>query len=153
MYKITDLNKKEKKVPGKIILVDDDKKEKKLLEAALWEREWNIKVDYFQKANDALEALKKCNKDEVFLIISNMNMDGMNGLDFKKAIDKDATLREKGIPFIFASASATQQQIDKAYALGIQGFFTKPISLDEQAEIMDMIVSYWSRNTHHAIEV
>lgn len=86
---------------GKIILVDDDNYEQEFLVSALQKRGWDSKVEYFRDANESLDHLKE-NKDEMFLVISDMNMLGMNGMDFKKAIDNDVELRKKSIPFIFA---------------------------------------------------
>ena len=66
-----------KKFKGKIILVDDEKYEKELLELALHEKKWDVKVEYFSRAEDTLDYLKKT-KDEIFLLISDMNMPKMN---------------------------------------------------------------------------
>lgn len=71
-----------KKVIGKIILVDDQEYEKIFLEDALYNKNWDIEVEYFSNAKNALEHLKK-NADEIFLIISDMNMPIMNGMEFK----------------------------------------------------------------------
>ena len=46
-------------------------------------------------------------KDELFLIISDMNMPKMNRLELKRAIDDDVILKKKSIPFIFSSNEAT----------------------------------------------
>ena len=91
-----------KKVAGKIILVDDEKYEKNLLELALYQKKWDVQVDYYVRAEDALRHLKKYGKEEIFLIICDMNMPGMSGLDLKKAIDNDKILKKKAIPFVFA---------------------------------------------------
>ncbi|HEY3402575.1 MAG TPA: response regulator [Ohtaekwangia sp.] len=68
---------------GKIVLVDDDSYEKDLLESALKKRGWDAKVEYFDNAHDALDHLKQ-NTDEIFLIISDMNMPKMNGMDSRR---------------------------------------------------------------------
>jgi CheY-like chemotaxis protein len=108
---------------------------------------WDIPVEFYKSAKDALANLKR-SAEEIFLIISDMNMKGMSGLDLKKAIDGDKTLSEKAIPFIFASSSSTEEQIAEAYRNHIQGFFTKPISLEEQADILNAIICYWGFSTH-----
>jgi DNA-binding NtrC family response regulator len=136
-----------KKVQGKIILVDDERYEHNLLELALREKNWHIKVDYFSNAEDALEHLRK-NADEIFLIISDLNMPRMNGMDFKKAIDKDIVLRKKSIPFIFASSEASKEQVTKAYEYHVQGYFKKPMTTEEQAKMLETIVQYWIACRH-----
>ena len=105
------------KVFGKIILVDDHIYEKQLLESALKEKNWNLKVDHYLNAEDALEHLKTYKQEEIFLIISDLEMPGMNGLDFKKAIDNDKVLRAKAIPFIFASCARSQSTVTGAFGV------------------------------------
>jgi CheY-like chemotaxis protein len=132
---------------GKIILVDDDVYEKGLLQSALKRRGWDCKVEYFDNAHHALEHLRE-NADEIFLIISDMNMPAMNGLDFKKAIDNDIKLREKSIPFIFATSNQVKEQITQAFAYRVQGFFYKPNTTEEQADTLDIIIKYWIISSH-----
>jgi DNA-binding NtrC family response regulator len=136
-----------KHILGKIILVDDDVREKRLVEMALSLANWDINIEFYRTAKDALSHLKRA-KEKIFLIISDMNMEDMSGLEFKDALDKDHILSDNAIPFIFASSSSTEDQIAEAYKHNIQGFFSKPISLDEQATILDKIINYWMINRH-----
>jgi len=137
-----------KQLFGKIILVDDDVREKRLVELALNLANWNVTVEFYKDAKDALTHLKNAAKGKIFLVISDMNMRDMNGLEFKDALDKDHILSDNAIPFVFASSSCTEEQIAEAFRHNIQGFFAKPISLDEQATILDKIINYWIINRH-----
>lgn len=129
-------------VDGKIILVDDEKYEKDFLEHALNTNNRHIKVEYFNNVDDALVHLKE-NADEIFLIISDMDMPKINGLEFKKIIDDDDYLKQKSIPFIFASNAIDRNSIIEAYKLGVQGYFQKPINTEDQAKLLEKIVLYW----------
>ena len=135
------------KLRGKIVLVDDDSYERELLEWNLKERGWDSKVEYFDNAHDALNHLKQ-NIDEIFLIISDMNMPKMNGMDFKKAIDRDFGLRGKSIPFIFATSSSVKSEITEAFDYRVQGYFQKPNTTKEQADMLDIIIKYWIVSNH-----
>lgn len=136
-----------KKVTGKIILVDDQVYEKHLLKDALYEKDWDIEVEYFNNAKDALKHLKK-NADEIFLIISDMNMPGMSGMDFKKTIDSDDFLRQKSIPFIFVSNDPDREKMFEAYHYRVQGYFSKPDTVEKQADMLEIIVQYWISCSH-----
>ena len=136
-----------KKVKGKIILVDDQPYEKLLLKDALYDKDWEINVEYFNKAEDALEHLEE-NADEIFLIISDMNMPGMNGMDFKKTIDRNKFLRQKSIPFIFASSDPDREKMIEAYQYRVQGYFKKPDTPEEQADMLEKIIQYWLSCVH-----
>ena len=135
------------KLKGKIILVDDDGYEKDFLIAALRKRGWDANVEYFSDAHDALEHLKQ-NDDEIFLVISDMNMPKMSGMDFKKAMDSNVQLREKSIPFIFASSASSKSEITEAYDYRVQGYFRKPFTTEEQADMLDIIIKYWIISNH-----
>jgi CheY-like chemotaxis protein len=134
-------------VIGKIILVDDEKYEKELLVEALREKQWNVKVEYFNNGQAALEHMRTT-KDELFLVISDMNMPTMSGLELKKAIDEDKILREKSMPFIFVSGGASNEQVSEAFDYRVQGYFEKPKSVEEQAAILDLIIKYWIVSRH-----
>lgn len=136
-----------KRIKGKIVLVDDEKYEKTLLEMALLQKQWKIELVYFKNPMEAFEFLKKTD-DEIFLIIADMNMPGMNGLDLKKAIDMEKALFQKSIPFIFFSNSASKEQITQAYDYRVQGYFTKPLTVEEQANQLDIIIKYWIISRH-----
>lgn len=135
------------KLKGKIILVDDDNYEKELLQHALQRRGWDSMVEYFENPVEALKHLKQ-NGDEIFIIISDLNMPGMNGMDFKKAIDNDIVLREKSIPFIFATSAPLKLEVTQAFAYRVQGFFRKPDTTQEQADMLDIIIKYWIVSCH-----
>lgn len=136
-----------KNVKGKIILVDDGRFEKSFLQESLNDNNWSIEVEYFSRAKDALVHLRE-NEDDIFLIISDMNMPEMNGMEFKKAIDADDSLRYKSIPFIFATSLIREEQVSQAYEYRVQGYFKKPETIVEQAEMLEKIVQYWRSCIH-----
>lgn len=131
-----------KKLSGKIILVDDQLYEKGLLELALEEKGWEVQLEYFKRAEEALDYLEET-LDKLFLIISDIDMPKMNGLEFKKAIDTNFGAYRKSIPFIFASNSDSREIINEAFLYRVQGFFRKASTVTEQAEMLDIIIKYW----------
>lgn len=136
-----------KKIPGKIILVDDEPYEKELLNVSLDRLGLEVDIKYFTNGLEVLDYLKTT-KDDIFLIISDMDMPKMNGLELKKSIDRDPVLKKKAIPFIFQSSSATRFNIEKAYDNGVQGYFEKPTDMDVMAKQLDRIIGYWSICRH-----
>ncbi|MGE5382215.1 MAG: response regulator [Omnitrophica WOR_2 bacterium] len=136
-----------KNVRGKIILVDDENYEKDFLERALRIKDWKIKIEYFNNVDDALEHLRM-NADEVFLIISDIDMPGKNGMDFKKILEDDDYMSQKSIPFIFVSHSLSRKRVIEAYKYHVQGFFEKPMTSAGQSEMFEIIVQYWIKCIH-----
>lgn len=131
-----------KKLSGKIVLVDDHPYEKDFLKMALEELDIYAELEFFTGAESALEYLRTT-KDHIFLIICDMNMPKMNGLDFKKVIDSDKLLRVKSVPFIFSSSGATKSQLEEAYDYRLQGYFLKPQDVKDMAKQLDLIIRYW----------
>jgi len=129
------------------MLIDDETYEKELFSMALKEFNWDIELKHFTNGEDALTFLKDTKKT-IFLIMSDMNMLRMSGLDLKKAIDADDRLKYKAIPFLFASNAATKKEVSEAYDYRVQGYFKKPVNLKETAEMLNIIVNYWTICIH-----
>jgi CheY-like chemotaxis protein len=136
-----------KKLKGKLILIDDELYERELFKIGLEGLDYIIEFEYFNNAQDALDYLRKID-GEIFLIISDMSMPKMTGLDLKKAIDADDELKGKAIPFIFASNSISKEEVSAAYAYGVQGYFKKPPDLKETSEMLEIIIKYWMISRH-----
>jgi DNA-binding NtrC family response regulator len=136
-----------KKIKGKIILVDDEAYEQDFLGRALNEKNWDIKIEYFNNVDDALEYLE-INSDDIFLVISDMDMPKKSGLDFKKTLDSNAYLRQKTIPFIFVTNSLSNERVTEAYQYHIQGYFQKPMTSKEQTQMLEIIIKYWVTCIH-----
>jgi CheY-like chemotaxis protein len=136
-----------KKLKGSIVLIDDDAFEKELLHSALLRLDWDAKVEYFLSGKAALDYLRTTD-DRIFVIISDMNMPEMNGLQLKKEIDKDVYLCRKAIPFVFSSNAATKTEITEAYDYRVQGYFKKPSDMKGMAELVDTIIRYWIISRH-----
>lgn len=135
------------KISGKILLVDDQPYEKELLEEALASIDRFTDVEYISKPKEALIHLKE-NCDEIFLIICDINMPEMNGLEFKEEIEKDSYLREKSIPFVFISSDASNSMVKKAYTHNVQGYFKKLETIEAQGELLRKIIKYWASCKH-----
>ncbi|MCE3280987.1 MAG: histidine kinase [Bacteroidetes bacterium] len=131
-----------KKLSGKIVLVDDHPYEKDFLKMALEELNIYADLEFFLSPETALDYLRET-RDHIFLIISDMNMPKMNGLDFKKVIDSDERLRVKSVPFIFSSSGATKSQLKEAYEYRLQGYFLKPQDVKDMAKQLELIIRYW----------
>jgi DNA-binding NarL/FixJ family response regulator len=77
-----------------------------------------------------------------------VNMPEVNGLQFKKQIQEDDYLREKGIPFVFISTNASASAVRLAHQLGVQGYFQKPDSFDAIKRMLRTLFDYWEMCKH-----
>ena len=133
---------------GPLILVEDDEDDKYLFEKALLENGLKNTLIWFNESNSSYHYLETT-ADQPFLIICDINLPGLGGLDFKRKIDENHNLRQKSIPFIFFSTSIDQAAINKAYTeLTVQGFFQKPDSFSEFKKVLQLIHAYWKTCKH-----
>lgn len=134
-------------VTGTIVIVEDDQDDQFLMRK-VFER-IGVRSDLIFLANgkEALEYLEATEK-EIFLIICDINMPVMNGLELRSKIFLDSHLRKKSIPFVFLSTAARPVDIITAYDMTVQGFFTKATTLEGMEEVLRGIVMYWSKCKH-----
>jgi CheY-like chemotaxis protein len=132
---------------GPIIVVDDDKDDHDIIADALRSLKISNKVKFFERADDVLHYLRTTT-DNPFIIICDINLPFMNGLEMRREINNDEFLRRKSIPFIFLTTSPDQRAIAEAYDLMVQGFFIKRDTFDEIKESMRMIIGYWLNCLH-----
>jgi len=132
---------------GPIILVEDDPNDLDVLSAALADNGVQNKIMCFDSAQNALDYLL-VTTDKPFVILCDIRMPGMNGLEFRNTINENDFLRKKSIPFIFLTVAASQEIVDEAYDLTVQGFLKKPTNFEDLKKKLDCIVSYWASCLH-----
>jgi CheY-like chemotaxis protein len=133
---------------GPIVIVEDDADDKGVLEDVLKELNMSNKVIWFARCDEAFNYLKST-ADQPFIIFSDVNLPGENGIEFKRKIDNDQELRKKSIPFVFYSTSADQRSVNEAYTrMTVQGFFQKGQTYDEIKNNIKLICDYWKACIH-----
>ncbi|QJD81495.1 response regulator [Spirosoma rhododendri] len=126
-----------------ILVVDSDTDDTFLICTALSAVAPTHPILCFTTAASVLTHLKD-NAEKPFLILSEVMLPGMNGLELRQAIEDDPGLRKRSIPFLFMSNPAVDTTVNKAYDLTIQGFFEKPDKHEELKAMLQAIVNYWS---------
>jgi len=132
---------------GPIILVEDDPNDLDVIKAALRDNGVKNEIICFEGAQKALEYLL-LTSDRPFVILCDIRMKGMNGLEFRNFINADDYLRKKAIPFIFLTAAVSQDIVDEAYDLTVQGFLQKPKVYSELRLQLENVFSYWGSCMH-----
>lgn len=132
---------------GPILLIEDDIDDQEFITDALQMLEIKNEVEIFDNGQKALDFLLTSNQ-QPFLILSDVNMPIMNGLQLKSEIQQNPYLKEKAIPFIFLSTSADAKAVYEAFELGVQGFFVKENTYDGIRHQLKQIIDYW-KSSHH----
>ena len=127
---------------GPIIIIEDDMDDQDILAEIFKELNYQNKLIFFLDSVEALEYLTKTDV-EPFLVLSDINMPKLNGMELREKIHNNEDLRMKSIPYLFFSTNAEQKHVIDAYSRSIQGFFVKPDNYDKLKNTIIKIVEYW----------
>lgn len=132
---------------GHIILIEDDVDDQEFIIDALQKLEIPNEVKTFDNGQKALDFLK-ITTQQPFIIISDLNLPIMDGMQLKREIYKDEYLTSKCIPFIFLSTSADPRTVREAFDLCAQGFFVKENTSEGIRQQLKQIINYWKSCRH-----
>ena len=134
--------------PDTIVLIEDDADDKEMLTLVLRDLGIGNPLVWFPNCAQAFEYLKAA-PDKPFLILSDVNMPGMSGIEFKNQIDQTEYLRKKCVPYVFYSTSVNQSSVNEAYnKLTVQGYFQKSNNYEQIKQTIKVIYDYWSICQH-----
>ena len=92
-----------------------------------------------EKAANAEEALKKFNAGvKIDLLITDLNMPGMNGIELIKEVRKLAAY--KFVPILFLTTESQQSRKLEAKAAGATGWIVKPATADELLNTIKLVI-------------
>ena len=126
-----------------IYIVDDDKDDEDLIREAFNELGIKNELRFFSSGEGVLNELNN-NSTVPFVIISDVNLPRMSGFELREKVLNESSIRDKSIPFIFCSTSASEAQVKRAYDLSAHGFFLKGRTYNELKNKIQEMVKYWS---------
>jgi len=111
--------------PLKVLIVDDEKDVEFLFNQKFRKelRDGMIEFHFSFSGAEALGYLHQSGIDNTVLVLSDINMPGMNGLDLLKNLKLDYPV----LRVVLISAYSDDQNYELAKSLGADGFITKPI--------------------------
>jgi CheY-like chemotaxis protein len=124
-----------------IFIVDDDPDDRQIILDAFLENSPQIDYVFIENAETLLENLYSDESDYPALILLDLNMPGMLGLQALKEIRNNKKFSQ--IPIIVLTTSTLNQDRKTSYELGASCFLRKPDSYGELVEITSSIVKLW----------
>lgn len=121
----------------KILIVDDSKTMRKIITRTL--RQADIVVDKISEAEDGQVALDILQEEKPDIILCDINMPNMDGIEFLK--QKSASESLKNIPIVMITTeSGSQDIIKQAQELGAAGSLGKPFTSDKLQEVVGSVL-------------
>ena len=127
--------------PRNILLVEDDRVDSMTIRRALEEVEINNHLDTVSNGEEALAYLLSAENELPALILLDLNMPMMNGMEFMQTVKKHASLKK--IPVVVLTTSRAEQDISASFELGAAGYMVKPLDYREFIEAVVTIARYW----------
>jgi CheY-like chemotaxis protein len=125
-----------------ILLVEDDSVDVMTIKRALKDVGALNEVIHFVNGEQALEYLASENHKEPCVIILDLNMPRMNGIEFLKIAKADKHL--KRIPVVVLTTSTNERDISESFENCVAGYMVKPADYERFVEIMETINCYWT---------
>ncbi|MBE9463515.1 response regulator [Dyadobacter subterraneus] len=122
-----------------IYLADDDPDDRYLICDAIKQIDPGIRIVEAENGSDLLFSIQEKQLSSFDLIVLDMNMPRMNGLETLIAIRSNPFYET--VPTIMISTSADPRLVESAFREGIDDFITKPTSFDEFMNLAHQLVS------------
>lgn len=78
------------------------------------------------------------------IILLDINMPKMNGLEFLHTLKTSSGLKKT--PVVMLTSSKEESDVIKCFELGVAGYMVKPVEYHHFVEIIELLCSYWSKN-------
>ena len=109
----------------KILIVDDSRTIRQQVSFTLSKGGYTV-----VEAEDGLKGIEKLKAEgDVAMVISDVNMPNMNGLEMVESIAKDGTFAK--VPIIMLTTEGSGDLINRAKAAGARGWLVKPFEPDQ----------------------
>jgi two-component system chemotaxis response regulator CheY len=117
-------------MPLDVLIVDDSAAIRKILQRVLTQT--NLPLGKMVEAADGREALEAMKREKIGLILSDINMPNMDGLQLLGELKSSE--QWKGVPLLMISTEGSQTKVMEAVQLGARGFVRKPFTADQIKE-------------------
>lgn len=125
-----------------ILLVEDDKVDTMTVIRALKEIHVTNPLVHLENGEEAVNYLREPASEKPCIILLDLNMPIMNGIEFLQVVKNDAQL--KCIPVVVLTTSEEQQDKVNSFNMGVAGYMAKPVDYRQFVEVMRSIDAYWT---------
>lgn len=126
-----------------ILLVEDDRIDTMTVQRALRTLRITNPVAHAENGEVALAWLDDVRNERPCLILLDLNMPVMGGIEFLHVI-KAAEHRCRRIPVVVLTTSEQQRDKIESFDLGVAGYIRKPVDYQRFVDAMSTVDAYWT---------
>lgn len=125
-----------------ILLVEDDNIDVMTVRRAFKDLKVTNQLVHVVNGEEALQYLRNENDKKPCVILLDLNMPKMNGIEFLQVRGEDEELKK--IPVVALTTSKEAPDIDESFKLGVAGYIVKPVGYKNFVEAIRTINLYWT---------
>ena len=125
-----------------ILLVEDDEVDVLTVRRALKDLQVSNPLALAANGEEALEVLRHGETQRPAIILLDLNMPRMSGLEFLRQARADGCAN--GIPIVVLTTSRQDQDIVEGFNYNVAGYMIKPVDYSKFVEVMQAIDLYWT---------
>lgn len=125
----------------KIILAEDNLADFELTKLAFEELNLPVEIIHVGDGQELLHYLEVAPLNEIALMLLDLNMPKVNGIEILKMMYHDEVLRK--LPVIVLSSSLHESDVLTCYEYGANAYVNKPIDINDFNEIIRSIANFW----------
>jgi len=125
-----------------ILLVEDDKVDVMSVQRAFKAIHVTNRIEVVSNGEEALSYLRNSANRRPCIILLDLNMPKMNGIEFLKVKKQDEMMRN--IPTVVLTTSREEQDKVNSFNLGVAGYMIKPVEDRKFVEVAKAIDIYWT---------
>lgn len=123
-------------MPVRVLIIDDSSVMRKIVERSL--RQAGIDLTQVLEAGNGAEALTLLQENKVDLMLCDINMPVMDGLEFIKQLA--GVDNAKGVPVIMITTEGSEGHVVQALSCGARGYIRKPFTPDQvKAQVIPVL--------------
>jgi CheY-like chemotaxis protein len=127
-----------------VLLVEDDTIDALTVKRAFHDLQVACPLAHCLNGEDALNYLTEEGRETPCVILLDLNMPKMNGIEFLRVMKANPAL--KRIPVVVLTTSSEERDIAESFTWGVAGYIVKPVDYTRFVAAIRTLDQYWSLN-------
>ena len=125
-----------------ILLVEDDKIDAMTIKRAMKDLKITNELVHVYNGIEALDYLKNLKGGNPCIILLDLNMPKMNGIELLKVLKSDASFKK--LPVVVLTTSNAERDKTESFNLSVAGYMLKPVDYKKFVDVIKEINLYWT---------